>query len=192
MKRPAQTKSNFFLLFVIIICFGLLIPCYGIFANQDSVTTLFLVRHAEKVQDGSDDPILTHEGEKRAAELMYILKYVNLDAIFSTPYKRTQQTVLPTAEDKNLKIQNYKPGEKGFLEKVLQSYPGGAVLIVGHSNTIPMLANELAGRMDYDDLNDSTYDNLFIAHVHTKGQANIIRMRFGKHTPEKNKEVEEP
>ncbi|MCJ7580373.1 MAG: histidine phosphatase family protein [Candidatus Aminicenantes bacterium] len=185
MKRTPKIKSGLFPLFVMVVCLGLIIPEYGSSTSQDSVTTLFLVRHAEKVQDGSDDPVLTPEGEKRADELLYILKHVKLDAIYSTPYKRTQQTVLPTAEGKNLKIQYYKPGEKGFLKKILTAYPGGAVLIVGHSNTIPSLANELVGRMDYDDLNDATYDNLFIAYVHANGQANIIRMRFGMHTPEK-------
>ncbi len=185
MKRIVKKKGKLFLLFIIIVCFGLIIPGYGSYTNLDSATTLILVRHAEKVKDGSDNPMLTPEGEARANELMYILKHVELDAIYSTPYKRTQQTVLPTAEDKNLKIQNYKPDEKGFLEKVLNSHSGGVVLIVGHSNTIPALANELAGREDYDDLNDATYDNLFIAHVHSNGQTNIIRMRFGAHTPEK-------
>lgn len=119
-----------------------MIPGYGSYTNQDSSTTLILVRHAEKVKDGSNDPILTPEGKVRANELMYILKHVELSAIYSTPYKRTQQTVLPTA-------------------------------------------NELAGRKDYDDLNDTTYDNLFFAQVHSNGQTKIIRMRFGAHTPEK-------
>ena len=185
MKRIVQEKSKFFPFFIILCCFGLMIPGYGSYTDQDSTTTLILVRHAEKVKDGSNDPILTPEGEARAHELMYILKHVELDAIYSTPYKRTQQTVLPTAKDKNLKIQNYKPGEKGFLEKVLNSHSGGVVLIVGHSNTIPALANELVGRIDYDDLNDATYDNLFVAYVPSNGQTKIIRMRFGAHTPEK-------
>lgn len=185
MKKIVQKKGNLFPFFIILFCFGLIIPGYRSFTNQDSVTTLFLVRHAEKVKDGSNDPILTPEGEARAHDLMYILKYVELDAIFSTPYKRTQQTVLPTAKDKNLKIQNYKPGNRGFLEAILNSHPGGTVLIVGHSNTIPVLANELAGRENYENLNDATYDNLFIAHIHSNGQTKIIRMRFGAHTPEK-------
>ncbi len=185
MKGKAKKKDTYFPLFVVFICFGLMIPSYGIYSDLDSVTTIFLVRHAEKVKDGSDDPVLTPEGKARADELMYILKYVKLDVIYSTPYKRTKQTVLPTAEDKNLKIQNYKPGERGFLEKIINSHPGGAVLIVGHSNTIPVLANELAGSKKFNNLNDATYDNLFIAHVYPDGQSNIIRMRFGTHTPEK-------
>ena len=89
------------------------------------------------------------------------------------------------AKDKNLEIQNYKPGDRDFLKKVLNSNSGKTVLIVGHSNTIPMLTNELAGRKDYNDLNDATYDNLFFAQVDSNGQTKIIRMRFGAHTPEK-------
>lgn len=185
MKKTIQKKGKLFPFFLILFCFGLMNPGYGSTINQDSETTIFLVRHAEKVKDNSDDPKLTPEGEIRANELMYILKHVKLDAIYSTPYKRTQQTVLPTANDKNLEIQAYKPGERGFLEKVFNSYPGGTVLIVSHSNTIPALANELVGRKEFNDLNDNTYDNLFIAHVSSDGQAKIIRMRFGKHTPEK-------
>jgi len=185
MKRIAQKKGYFFPFIISLIYVGLMIPGYGSYTNLDSVTTIFLVRHAEKVKDGSDDPVLTPEGKARADELMYILKHVRLDVIYSTPYKRTKQTVLPTAEDKNLKIQNYKPGERGFLEKIINSHPGGVVLIVGHSNTIPVLANELAGSKKFNNLNDTTYDNLFIAHVYPDGQSNIIRMRFGTHTPEK-------
>ncbi|MFC2160072.1 histidine phosphatase family protein [Acidobacteriota bacterium] len=185
MRWIAKKKNQIFFLFVVIVCFCFLIPNNGINANLNSETTFFLVRHAEKVQDGSNDPILTPEGENRADELMYILKHVQLHAIYSTPYKRTQQTVFPTAKNKNLEIQFYKPDERGFLDKVLETYPGGTVLIVGHSNTIPGLANELAGQKLYDDLDDATYDNLFIAHVNSNGDTNIIRMRYGAHSPEK-------
>ncbi len=185
MKGIDQNRSKLFSFFIILFCFGLMLPGYGSDTNQNSATTLILVRHAEKVKDGSNDPILTPDGEARANELMYILKHVELNAIYSTPYKRTQQTVLPTARDKNLEIQNYKPGDRDFLKKVLNSHSGKTVLIVGHSNTIPMLANELAGQKDYKDLNDATYDNLFFAQVHSSGQTKIIRMRFGAHTPEK-------
>ena len=178
-------KISIFPLLAVFVYLSLMAPGYSNYPNQDSETTIFLVRHAEKVLDGSNDPILTPEGANRADELMYIFKHVKLDAIYSTPYKRTQQTVLPTAKNKNLEIQFYKPNERGFLDKVLDAYPGGTVLIVGHSNTIPGLANELVGRMDYDDLNDATYDNLFIAHVLPDRQAKIIRMRFGVRTPEK-------
>jgi len=53
--------------------------------EEKSLTTIFLVRHAEKAQDSTSDPPLTPGGKARAQELAYILKYVPLDAGYSTP-----------------------------------------------------------------------------------------------------------
>lgn len=178
-------KRLFTLVFMILVYLGLIFPEYSFTGEQDPITTIFLVRHVEKVADGSADPALTPAGSARADELAYILKHVKLDAIYSTPYIRTKQTVLPIAKEKGLRVMFYKPREKDFLKKVLQTYSGGTVLIVGHSNTIPGLANELAGQSDFRDLDDATYDNLFIACVSLEGKAVILRMRFGAHTPEK-------
>lgn len=175
------------MILVLLILFygGLTLPDFLFGGVQGPITTLFLVRHAEKVVDGSSDPPLTPAGAARANELAYILKHVELDAVYSTPYVRTQQTVLPTAREKGLEVKLYKPGEVDFLKKVLEASSGGIVLIVGHSNTIPVLINELAGRSDFSDLEDAVYDNLFIASVPNQGKAVILRMRFGAHTPEK-------
>ena len=153
--------------------------------EQGPITTIILVRHAEKVNDGSADPPLTPAGAARADELAYILKHIRLDAIYSTPYVRTKQTVLPTAREKGLEVRIYEPDEKNFLKEVLLRFSGGTVLIVGHSNTIPKLANELAGRSDFSDLGDDIYDHLFIACVPSGGKAVILRMHFGARTPEK-------
>jgi broad specificity phosphatase PhoE len=164
---------------------GLFIPEYSFTSEQDSITTLFLVRHAEKAGNVLSDPALTPAGAARADELAYTLKHVKIDAIYSTPFIRTKHTVLPIAKEKGLEIKLYKPNDKDFLKKILQAFPGETVLIVGHSNTIPRLANELAGQSDFSDLDDATYDNLFIACVPTEGKAVVLRMRFGAHTLEK-------
>jgi len=171
--------------FLIFVCLGLTAPEYAFAGEQDTITTLFLVRHAEKAGTVWEDPPLTPAGAARADELAYILKYVKLDAIYSTPFERTKQTVLTTAKEKGLEVKLYKPNDKDFLENVLQEFSGGTVLIVGHSNTIPRLANELAGQPDFRDLDDATYDNLFITSVPAEGKVAILRMCFGTHTPEK-------
>jgi broad specificity phosphatase PhoE len=174
------------LVMIVLLIFGFLvmaIPVFSYHGEHDAVTTLFLVRHAEKAGTVWEDPGLTPEGIARADELAYILKHIKLDAIYSTPFKRTKLTILPTAKQKGLEVKLYKPNEEGFLKKVLETFPGGTVLIVGHSNTIPKLANELAGRPDYEDLDDPVYDNLFIASVPVEGEAVILRLRFGAHTP---------
>jgi broad specificity phosphatase PhoE len=177
-------KKTGILTFLIFICLTLIFSEYSFSDERDSITTLFLVRHAEKDGTVWEDPGLTPAGTARADELAYILKYVKLDAIYSTPFARTKLTVQPTAEEKGLEVKLYKPNDKGFIKNVLDAYPGKSILIVGHSNTIPRLANELAGRSDFSDLDDATYDNLFIASVPTEGKPVVLRIRFGTHTPE--------
>lgn len=149
------------------------------FAQPETSTTVFLVRHAEKADDGTFDPPLTDKGRARAEELAFILKYVKLDAIFSTLYLRNRQTVGPTAESQGLKVTIYDPEDDRFLDEALRSFAGGNILICGHSNTIPDLANRLAGEERFPDLEDWEYDALFVAVVSSGGEASVIRMHFG-------------
>ena len=84
-----------------------------------------------------------------------------------------------------LQVNPYKPGEEeSFLKKILSKHAGGNVLIIGHSNTVPVLANHLSGSKQFPPLDDSTYDNIFIVSVPQKGHPVITRIRFGEHTPE--------
>ena len=50
-----------------------------------------IVRHAEKA-NGGNDPDLSSAGRARANELARILKDSGITAIFSTEFKRTQET----------------------------------------------------------------------------------------------------
>lgn len=155
--------------------------------EKPEVTTLFLVRHAEKANDGTYDPPLTPEGTARAKELAYLLGHVALDAVYATPFQRTLLTVEPVAEAKGLNVEYYKPDDDTFLPKVLEAHAGGTVLICGHSNTIPRLANQLVGSETFDQLEDATYDNLFIVTVlGGLGEARVLRIRFGARMPEKS------
>ena len=151
---------------------------------SDRSTTLILVRHAEKARDGSPDPPLTPAGRRRAGELAHALGHLDLTAVYATPFRRTRQTAEPVASSRNLEILSYAAEDTDFAKKAAADHVGGAVLIVGHSNTIPRLVNRLIGREDYAQLADSVYDNLFIVMVAEDGKAEVIRLRFGDPTPE--------
>jgi hypothetical protein len=56
-----------------------------------------IVRHAEKAANGSNDPDLSSAGQARAETLARILKDSGITAIFTTEFKRTQETAAPTA-----------------------------------------------------------------------------------------------
>ena len=124
-------------------------------------TTIILVRHAEKADDGTSDPALTPLGQSRAQRLAAMLAPMEVDAVYSTPYKRTRLTGVPTAELKHLTVQEYSPNDKSFLPKLLNDYAGKTILVVGHSNTVPTMVNALTGKA-YEQLDESEYDKLFI------------------------------
>ena len=107
--------------------------------------TIFLVRHAEKCNEPAGDPDLTEYGRQRAQDLTRVLMDVELDAIYSTPFKRTLNTALPLAQMHGVKIIE-TPAESGFMEAMVSRIKAGRahnILISGHSNTTPVVVNLL-------------------------------------------------
>ena len=131
-----------------------------------TVTTYYLIRHAEK--DRSDknnrNPHLTEKGIKRAKNWATAFKNITFDAVYSTDYHRTKETALPTAEAHNLELKLYDP-RKIDRQKFMTETKGQTVLIVGHSNTTPMFANNLIGNKTYDMMADSNNGGLYIVTV---------------------------
>lgn len=61
------------------------------------VTTIVLVRHAEKGTEPKADPPLTEAGAARAAALPDALEGLKPDAVLSTNFDRTRSTAEPVA-----------------------------------------------------------------------------------------------
>lgn len=78
------------------------------------MTLIYLVRHAqcignvEKRLTGYHDYELTEEGKIQAQNLAEYLRDVKFDCIFSSPFKRTVNTVRPIAEMQGLEIETYR------------------------------------------------------------------------------------
>tara|TARA_Y100000780_G_C13520211_1_gene353491 strand:+ start:44 stop:556 length:513 start_codon:yes stop_codon:yes gene_type:complete len=144
---------------------------FNIFAQEtpekeQKVTTYYLIRHAEKdrTDKSNKNPDLTEAGHKRARNWATYFKDIEFDAVYSTDYNRTKQTVLPTAESNDLDIEIYNP----FTIKIdsfLIKTKGKTVLIVGHSNTIPKFVNQLIGEEKYKDIADDNNANLYIVKI---------------------------
>lgn len=146
---------------------------------QNEITTLILMRHAEKDNDGTKDPGLTEEGRSRAQELVKILGDTKIDAIYSTAYKRTNATVEALAISKALSVVSYDPMNGAEMDKILQKFNGGTVILCGHSNTTPWVANYFLGREELTDFKDSDYDNLILLSVVAKGNAKLTWFTYG-------------
>lgn len=138
--------------------------------SQDKITTFILLRHAEKGSDDPKDPELKPEGVERANRVVKMLGKTSVDAIYSTTFKRTRNTVAPLAKEKGLEVFTYEAFKVQEIEKMLEKHAGGTVVISGHSNNIPWIANLLIGKEEFKDYEDSDYGNLLIVSVVEKGK----------------------
>ncbi|MBR9920261.1 MAG: histidine phosphatase family protein [Bacteroidetes bacterium] len=127
-----------------------------------TITTYYLMRHAEK-DTIPKDPDLSEVGVQRAQLLQEMFAQNELNAIYSTDYKRTMQTVQWIASHHQLDIRKYDPTERAaFIQGLRVNHTGQKVLIVGHSNTIPALLNYLTETTEYSTFPDHDYNDLFI------------------------------
>ena len=145
--------------------------------TDEKQSTYFLVRHAEKMSD-SPDPDLTESGMARAAKLAALLDGLKIDQVMSTDYKRTQATVGPLAKAKNLAVQSYDPSMQKDLFTDLSVFNKQNVVVVGHSNTIPALANVLIGKEVFSDYADDYYSQLVIVSLSQPGMASYEQFEF--------------
>lgn len=140
-------------------------------------TTLILIRHAEKGNDGTNDPPLAEEGAKRAAHLVETLNSTNITAIYSTDYKRTKSTIAPLAQTKGLEVKLYTAMKEEELKKIMNENKGGTVVICGHSNTTPWSANFLTGEK-LSNFADTEYGNILIVTFWNFGKASLTRINY--------------
>ncbi|MDN5200547.1 phosphoglycerate mutase family protein [Fulvivirgaceae bacterium BMA10] len=147
------------------------------YSQESNITTIYMIRHAEKASDGTKDPDLTEIGRKRANLFNKMLSNVDISAIYSTPYKRTRQTVKPLADSKGLTIIEYDP-RAPKLEEILGNHKGGSIVIVGHSNTIPFMANHFVAQEQFKQLDDLEYDKLFIVNTLGIGKSKVEVLSF--------------
>lgn len=138
-----------------------LLSCSSNRALDQRITTHYLVRHAEKVDD-SKDPELSAQGHARALALASRLQTADIRHIYSSDFKRTRGTVRPFATAKAQEITIYNPKDPNHLIDMLRNRPGHSSLIVGHSNSIPALVNQLIGADKYPHLDHDEYDKLFV------------------------------
>lgn len=131
----------------------------------NSPTRLILVRHAEK--QSTQNPLLTDDGSTRAQRLVQVVDDALIGAVYATEWCRTALTAEPSAVMLGFDIRIQDNGVSGdqlvdcgltqptilldpsiataadLVAHVLSTHRGEAVLIVGHSNTVPQMVEAL-------------------------------------------------
>jgi len=141
---------------------------------QQKLTTFILLRHAEKVSDGSKNPNLTESGKKRAESLVSFFKNTAIQAIYSTPFIRARETVEPLAKAKSISISEYEAFKSEAIDKIFKDFEGGTILIRGHSNNIPWIANYLTGSEKFKTFDDDDYGNVLVVSVAEIGKITSV------------------
>lgn len=144
--------------------------------------TVVLVRHAEKTVEPAADPVLTPEGEARARALAQALAGAKISLVLTSPLQRTIRTAAPLAAagapTRAVPLQGGTQAHVAALAALARAEPAEAtVVIVGHSNTIPLIARAL-GHATASDIPDCRYDNLLVLRLAPAGTA-TVDARYG-------------
>ncbi len=163
--------------------------CATVPAARPGDTTVYIVRHAEKAtpQDGNPDVDISDLGQARAGALADRLASAGVTAIIVTDLRRTEQTALPLATRSNISpeivplIVSLRSHADSVAAAVLR-HRGGAVLVIGHTNTVPVIINALGGPRIHN-LCDTEFSNLFVLTIHTSGEPHFQALHYGSPDP---------
>jgi broad specificity phosphatase PhoE len=155
-------------------CFVLCYFLVGLaLSTSFSQSTVFIVRHAEKA-DNSKDAELSEAGRARAEALANMLKDSKISVVYTTEFKRTEQTAAPVAKALGLTVTTLPSENQTALVAKLRTSTGNS-LVVGHGNTIPDIIKAL-GISELVKISDSDYDNLLVVVLGEKPY--LIRLHY--------------
>lgn len=158
----------------------LFLACHAQEPLIPSSASVFVVRHAEKADPSDPDTPLSEAGEARSRALASALKAKGVKAVYATEFRRTQQTAKPTAQAAGLDVVIINNAERTALIERAKAVPmGSAVLIVGHSNTVPDIVRELSGE-EVDGIPENEFDNLYEVVLEADGRKHLVRSKYGE------------
>jgi broad specificity phosphatase PhoE len=147
------------------------------------VTTVLVVRHAEKASPTAKDPHLSAAGKVRAKDLAHAAGAAGVTAIYATNFQRTQETVAPLAALLHLTpvVKNADQTEE-LVEEIKHTRRGETVVVCGHSDTVPDIVKRLSGVV-VDPIPDTRFDGLYVVTLNQDETGRATRVRYGKPTP---------
>ncbi len=150
------------------------------FLGDHPVTTVILVRHAEKnIEPDNPNPALTPAGEERAQSLVHMLRDSGITAIYATQYTRTQSTVTPLADYLGLTVNQIESRNVAELVRQIKTNNvGGVVFAAGHNNSVPAIIAALGGGT-FPLIPEHEYDNMFIVTVQRFRKTKVLKLKYG-------------
>ena len=158
-------------------------------AAASAQQSIIIVRHAER-EPGDGDVSLSDAGRQRAERLAAILGDAGVTHIFVSDRRRTLETAQPLARARNIsptrmampsrgrgRIQPAELQVRATLLAMSRLPRTAVVLVVGHSNTVPMFLTRL-GYGTRVTIPDGEYDNVFVVTPRATRAPAVVRLRF--------------
>jgi phosphohistidine phosphatase SixA len=151
------------------------------------VTTVYLVRHAEKATNDPVDPDLSDIGFVRADSLASQLRDAGINVIIVTNRKRTLETAEPLAHRRHISpevvpVSSNTAAHVDSVVAAIRRHAGATILVVGHSNTIGRVAEKL-GADPVGDLCDNEYSDLLILEMPKGKKTKMLVDSYGPPDP---------
>lgn len=194
MKTFPTLKRLMLPVSLLLVVFFLLQPAAANVENQDDapsqITTVFLVRHAEKADAPRENPPLNEAGMKRAKTLARMLSKAGIKAIYTSQFLRTKQTAEPLATQLGitpnavtLNPSSTNPREisaesiKAIVTDIQKRHAGKAVLVIGHTNSVPPVIKMLRGDV-IPTIDEQTFDDMFIVTINRMEVAKVTHLKY--------------
>jgi phosphohistidine phosphatase SixA len=146
------------------------VAALSLLAGAAQAQTVLMVRHAEKAAEPAGDPPLTAAGQVRAEALSTMLTGMPIGAIISSDTLRTRSTAEPLSRRTGVAVTRVPlnaglPKHLADTVAAVRAAPKDkAVVVVGHSNTVPEIARAL-GQPSPAPIADCKYDAMYVARL---------------------------
>ena len=133
-----------------------------------------LVRHAEPATGGTD-PGLSQGGARRATRLAKMLADAGITDIFTSDLRRTRETAQPLASLSSITPVVIASNPAAAAAQIRAA--GKRVLVVGHTNTVPLIIKALGGPPDVV-IKPKEFNRLLVLHLPAQGADSLLTMRY--------------
>ena len=145
---------------------------------------VFVLRHADRQPDPIDD--LSPSGWERAELLARMLAESGVSVAYHSEAVRARQTLQPLERELGhaLSVEGIASGDVGETVRAVKSRsPDAVIVVVGHSNTVGPIVEELGGG-PVEPIGLNEFDRLFVLFIDLAGTAILTRLRYGAATDE--------
>jgi len=169
-----------FACFIAVSFIGTFIGCAAVdvHSKPGTTTTVILLRHADRDENGED---LNTQGFKRAKALADLVSPLGVTAIYSPDIPRNLNTVRPLAN--RLKIEITRTPQVSFflansiVDEILDKHAGGVVVYVGNVSGNLQRIYRLFGGTGTGPIE---YGDLHILTIPDTGPVKVVKKTYGK------------